>query len=222
MSSVLRDRPDVIDRSAPATPQIYDLLRARIVDKRLPPGARISEVELAASLGVSRTPLRAALQQLAFEGLISTRPQVGSVVAELDEARLNEAVLIRAAVEEAVVRRLAETGADLGTLVALLASQEKAATADDYESFFELDEAFHAALSEIADMPNAWRLVQSVKGHVDRQRYSMLGVIPMRSKRAYLEHLKVLDRIRAGDADGAATAMRSHVASVLELNRQKE
>ena len=79
-----------IDRSRSIAPQIYDALRARIVDNRLPPGASLSESEIAKFCEISRTPLRAALQQLAGEGLIIVRPQVGSVVAPHDEARLRE------------------------------------------------------------------------------------------------------------------------------------
>lgn len=222
MTTAVHHSPSAIDRSAPATPQIYDHIRACIVDNRLPPGAKISEVELAASLGISRTPLRAALQQLAAERLIFTRPQVGSVVADLDDGLLHEAVAIRAALEAEVAQKLARGQHDFGPLDSILAVQERAAERDDYKTFFQQDEAFHAALARIAEMPNAWRLVHSVKGHVDRQRYRMMAGIPMRSKRAYREHLNILDRIHAGDPDGAAAAMRAHVTSVLELNGQKE
>ena len=62
-----------IDHSFPIAPQVYSYLRARIVDNRLPPGAKISEASLADTLNISRTPLRAALQKLATEGLVNTR-----------------------------------------------------------------------------------------------------------------------------------------------------
>ena len=121
-----------IDRSRSIAPQIYDALRARIVDNRLPPGAFLSEAEIARFCDISRTPLRAALQQLAGEGLIIVRPQVGSVVAPHDEARLREAVFIRCAIEEAVARRLAETGIDEDLLAPILTAQKQAAERDDY------------------------------------------------------------------------------------------
>ncbi|MEO1364661.1 MAG: winged helix-turn-helix domain-containing protein, partial [Pseudomonadota bacterium] len=59
-----------IDHALPIAPQVYNYLRARIVDNRLSPGAKISEASLAERLNISRTPLRAALQQLASEGLV--------------------------------------------------------------------------------------------------------------------------------------------------------
>ena len=206
-----------IERAQPIAPQIYAVLRQRIVDNRLEPGEQISEAALAKTFEISRTPLRAALQQLSREGLIDILPQVGSVVARLDTARLEEAVFMRAALEEAVARRLAGRRFDQDRLAASFAAQEVAAKADNYEVFFREDERFHALLAELAGVPNAWKMVHSIKGHVDRQRYKMMSGIPYRSMRAYREHQEVVRRIVAGDSEGAARAMRVHVNSVLEL-----
>lgn len=210
--------PDEIDRMLPIAAQVYAILRQRIVDNRMRPGAPIGESTLALRLNISRTPLRAALQQLAKEGMIVTRPQVGSVVAQLDAARLEEAVVMRAALEAAVVRRLAERGFDERLLERSFADQEVAAEADDYAGFFSHDEKFHAKLAELAGLPNVWAAIQSVKGHVDRQRYKMMSGISFRSKRAFRDHKEIVRLISAGDANGAERAMRAHVNSVLEMN----
>ena len=208
-----------LDLTKPIPPQLYEILRQRIVDNTLQPGERISEACLAQEFNVSRTPLRAALQQLATNGLVFVRPQVGTLVAGLDVGQLNEAVFIRAALECAVVETLAGSAVDFRELDLILAQQAAAAEADDFATFFRHDESFHAKLAELAGTPTAWKLVQSVKGHVDRQRYSMMAGIPMRSRRAYDEHLLIMDRIRNGDVAGAAKAMADHVASVLELEQ---
>lgn len=208
-----------LDLTKPIPPQLYGILRQRFVDNTLEPGERISESCLAQEFDVSRTPLRAALQQLAADGLVSVRPQVGTLVASLDIGQLNEAVFIRAALECAVVEKLASSPIDFNQLDLMLAQQAGAAETDDFARFFRLDEAFHAKLAELAGTPTTWKLVQSVKGHVDRQRYSMMAGIPMRSRRAYDEHLLIIDRIRNGDVAGASKAMADHVASVLELEQ---
>lgn len=207
-----------LDRTQPIPRQLYEILRRRIVDNTLRPNERISEAALAQEFDVSRTPLRAALQQLAAEGLVSVRPQVGTLVAKLNLAKLNEAVLIRSALERAVVEELAKSKADLSALNGLLSMQSAAAKIDDYATFFHLDEAFHAKLAELAGLPTAWKLVQSVKGHVDRQRYTLMAAIPMRSKRAFLEHQEIVARIQSGDVTGAVKAMIDHVTSVLEID----
>ena len=108
MSSFSKSPPVAIDHALPISSQVYDYLRMQIVQNSLLPGAKISETVLSQHLEISRTPLRSALQKLASEGLIQTRPQVGSIVAERNNAQLLEAVLIRAALEMEVVRRLAE------------------------------------------------------------------------------------------------------------------
>lgn len=207
-----------IDHAFPIAPQVYSYLRARIVDNRLPPGAKISEASLADTLNISRTPLRAALQKLATEGLVNTRPHVGTAVAKLDVAQLHEAVFIRAALEAAVVRKLAEMKADLSTLNPIMEIQKRAAERDDYVAFFVQDETYHAELARIAGVPDAWRLALSIKGHVDRQRYILMAGIAKRSLRAYEEHIKILKEIRSSDADAAARTMHDHVNSVLELD----
>jgi DNA-binding GntR family transcriptional regulator len=204
-----------IDRGQPIGPQIYDALRRRIVDCRLPAGTPVHESDIAALCLVSRTPLRAALQQLQADGLIVTKPQVGSVVAPRDRARFLEALFVRAAIEREVARRLATRGLDERALAPVMARQQDAALADDYEAFFQVDEEFHARLADMADVPNAWALVQSVKAHVDRERFIQMSSIRGRSHRAWREHLDILDAIRGGDGEAAAKAMQRHVESVL-------
>lgn len=220
MISVSKSPSVAIDHALPIASQVYDYLRMRIVQNSLLPGAKISETVLSQQLKISRTPLRAALQKLASEGLIQTRPQVGSIVAEWNNTQLLEAVLIRAALEMEVVRRLAETKPDLTPLEPVLAIQKRAAELDDYATFFSQDEIFHAKLARIAEMPTAWKLAMSIKGHVDRQRYTMMSEIPKRSQRAFEEHLKIIEEIRSGSPSSAARAMRDHVNSVLELGLQ--
>ncbi|MEQ8400482.1 MAG: GntR family transcriptional regulator [Roseitalea porphyridii] len=195
-------------------PQIYEVLRSRIIDNRLPPGAVVSEAEVARLCDISRTPLRAAIQRLAAEGLVVVRPQVGTVVAPLDQARLEEAVFVRTAIECAVVRRLAERRADLSELSPTIERQRAAAARDDYMTFFRHDEAFHARLAEIADVPNAWGVIQSMKAHVDRQRLELMSSIKGRSATAFDQHLAVLSAIGAGDPDAAEKHMREHIHSV--------
>ena len=150
------------------------------------------------------------------EGLIIVRPQVGSVVAPHDEARLREAVFIRCAIEEAVARRLAETGIDEDLLAPILTAQKQAAERDDYMTFFRHDERFHEALAEMAGVPNAWHQVQSVKAHVDRRRLKLMSSIKGRSMQAYQDHIALLEHIRAHEADAAARVIRAHVDSVFE------
>lgn len=214
MKSMLGDV--VIDRSRAIAPQIYEALRSRIIDNRFPPGTALSETEVARYCDISRTPLRSAFQDLAAEGLIIVRPQVGSVVAPYDEQRVREAIFIRSAIEAAIARRLADQSLDEGALASVLAAQQAAAARDDYMTFFDYDEQFHRMLADMAGVPKAWQMVQSVKAQIDRQRLRLMSTIAGRSQRAYQDHVNLLECIRNGDADGAAAAMRDHVNSALD------
>ena len=212
-----------IDRSAPMAPQLYALLRKAIIQNRYPPGAPIYEGKLGDILGVSRTPLRAALQQLAKEGLVETRPQVGSIVAPVDQKKVFSAVFCRSALETAVARRLAETRpAELSRLSRVLALQAECTSRDDYITFFDVDEEFHRLLAEIAGVPDAWRLVMSSKSHVDRARLHLQSTIPGRAAGAYEEHLLILDAIRAGDVERSSELMNKHVSSALDVIGQAD
>src|SRR6185295_5329524 len=82
-----------------ATDEVYDVLRASILDHRFRPGERLFVDQIAAHLGVSLTPVRHALQQLATEGLVEIRPRSGTYVASLTDADISETFEIRRALE---------------------------------------------------------------------------------------------------------------------------
>ncbi|MHB2267090.1 GntR family transcriptional regulator [Aliihoeflea sp. PC F10.4] len=209
-----------IEFSEPMSPQIYMALRQAIIQNRIEPGTPIYESKFADVLGVSRTPFRAALQQLAKEELVETRPQVGSVVTSIDRQKIFSAIFCRGAIEVAVVKRLATIGgAKLDRLSRVLAIQADCTSRDDYIAFFEVDEEFHRLLAEIAGVPDAWRLIVSSKTHVDRARLQLQSSIPGRAAKAYREHLLIVDAIRAGDPELAAELMQSHVNSVMDILR---
>lgn len=207
-----------VDLSRPMAVQIYEAMRRAIVQNQLAPGTPIFEAKFSEVLGVSRTPLRAALQQLAKEGLIETRPQVGSIVAPIDRQKIVSAVFCRSALETAVVRRLADLrGFDARPFRRILDRQQEYSDRDDYLGFFELDEAFHSRLAEAAGVPEAWQLILSSKTHVDRARLSLQSAIPGRAATAYQEHLGIMDAIEAGDPDLAAQRMDRHCRSALDI-----
>ena len=207
-----------IDYGRPMAPQIYEAMRKMIVQNRLTPGTPIYEAKFSEVIGVSRTPLRAAMQQLAKEGLVETRPQVGSIVAPIDRKKILSAVFCRSALETAVVRRLADLKTvDTRPFLRILDQQEDFSARDDYIGFFDLDEKFHLLLAETAGVPEAWQLVLSSKTHVDRARLSLQSSIPGRAATAHREHVGIVEAIEKGDAELAAKRMDEHVRSALDI-----
>lgn len=168
-----------------------------------------------AGLRIERSqPIAPQIYAALRQRIVHNRLPAGAILTETALA----APLDPGRFKEAVVRRLAKRHAAARDLSQCLEAQEPLAARDDYAGFFREDETFHERLAASAGMPNVWRLVQSVKGHVDRQRSRLTSGIPMRSQRAHQDHCRILAHVLAGDADAAAMAMRAHVHWVLELH----
>src|SRR3984885_13653032 len=100
--------PIAIDRGRSVPPQVYDVLREKILTVQLKPGESINERWLADWLGVSRTPIREAINRLSANGLIAIVPNVGTSVSLINVARVREFTLIRTSLESMIVRLAAE------------------------------------------------------------------------------------------------------------------
>ena len=127
---------------------VYDEIRRRVLTLELPPGAALSENELAGALGVSRTPVRESLLLLSQEGLVQVFAKVGSFVSRVDPERVADAQFLREAVELASLQDVpaAPDPSAVADLRENIARQHVAA--DDVEEFFRLDEAFHQGLRD--------------------------------------------------------------------------
>ena len=199
-------------RPEKASEAVYRIVRRDIVSLARKPGEPIAEKEIALTLRVSRTPVREALLRLAAEGLVDTIPQSGTYVARIPVRALPEAIVVRKALEQATARAAAHRArkSDIANLRAILIRQREAESAGDRAAFHEADEAFHAALAEIAGYPGIWSLVQSVKTQIDRYRRLTLPQ-PGRMARVVKEHAAVVAGIVERDAERAAAAMDKHL-----------
>jgi DNA-binding GntR family transcriptional regulator len=195
-----------------ASRRVYLCLRQRIVEMSMLPGARVVERDIAEEFGTSRTPVHEAVQRLADEGLIEVIPRSGTFVARIPLDALEEANLVRHALETAIIEKAAErAGADgVARLRALLAEQEVAIAANDMHGFHRTDEGFHALLAELSGYP------------MDRYRQLTL---PLEGRMAGVleEHRAVVDAIAVRDPELARRALLDHldhVMPVLEITRK--
>ena len=116
---------------------MYETLRRKVLTLELPPGAALSENELAAALGVSRTPVRESLILLAEEGLVQVFPQVGSFVSRVDPDGVADAQFLREAVELAALDDLPpELGSGRGRRAARQPRPSSRQPGIDLEEFF--------------------------------------------------------------------------------------
>jgi DNA-binding GntR family transcriptional regulator len=201
-------------RDQSKTERVYDLLRRRIRELTLPPGAPLRKEEIAAELGVSRAPVSEAISRLAEEGLVEVFPQHGSFVAPIRAAEVRESLFIRTALETEAMRRLAVApdGGLIERLDANLAAQAAALAGGDLAEFHDLDEALHDLLFAAVESPRALRLLSAARAPLDRLRRLALPE-PGRPQSTLAEHRRLVDAVRAGDPELAGAAMRVHLAS---------
>ncbi|MFC5750940.1 GntR family transcriptional regulator [Actinomadura rugatobispora] len=193
--------------------QAYLRLREAILQRRLPPGARLSVPAVARRLGVSRSPAREAIARIAGEGLATFVPRKGAVVALITAADLLEIYELREVLEGLAARlaaeRVTEDGlADLGALH----TRHRAAIEDgDVALHMELDQAFHRSLRVAAGngrlLEPLDRLQAQVRIAMDTTRRSPGGM-----PRALAEHEEILAAVRARDAARAEAVARAHIA----------
>ena len=209
-------RPVRLQRGT-AREQTLETLRREIISLHLAPGASLSENELAAEHGVSRTPVRESLILLQGEGLVQVYPQVGTFVSLVDPERVAEAQFIREAIECTSLdsARLPLSPADVDALSDNLSRQVSVAERNDTNTFFELDEEFHRTLLRIAGHDSAWSTVTSQKAHLDRaRRLSLVHTRPLTT--LVRQHRDVADALIAGDKATAISHLRTHLRAVFD------
>ncbi|MBT9476089.1 GntR family transcriptional regulator [Polaromonas sp.] len=194
---------------------VAELLRQRIFNRELAPGSWIDELKLAEEYGISRTPLREALKVLATEGLVTMKVRRGAYVTEVSDTDLADVYHLLALLESdaaAVVARKA-SDAQLKELQGLHNELEKAVA--QRARFFEINEAFHMRLLEIAN--NRWRdqMVADLRKVMKLNRHNSL-LKSGRLEESLAEHRALMAALTARDGDAAAQRMREHFSNGLE------
>lgn len=182
----------------------YEQLRARIFDGTLALGAPISEAELAAGMGVSRTPVREALQALVHEGLVEVYPKRGSFVARLSEADARDSFELRDAIETAAARLAARrrTPEQLEAMAAALG----AAVVEP--SYYRASD-FHRLVVEASRNRYLLDAFLAVAG-----RTELVSRVAARLEPGAViaeNHRPIYEAIAASDPDEAEEAMRRHL-----------
>lgn len=196
--------------------QVFETVKEEIVSGVLAPNAQLSEAELSDRLGVSRTPVREALIKLAEDGLVRIIPQVGTFVAPISVASVNEAQFIREHLECALivdaVRNMDK--AMLRLLEDNLDRQDRAVQDNDWDSFYQLDEALHTILARVSGHEKTWRIVQQSKVHMDRVRHVSFRMPDHMAKLAG-QHRAIVKAVAGGEAEHAKEALRVHLREII-------
>ncbi|WP_240797988.1 GntR family transcriptional regulator, partial [Streptomyces sp. F001] len=218
--------PSTPSAAAPALPalggrkssyreRVADALRAALIAGELRPGEVYSAPALAARFGVSATPVREALLDLAKEGLVDTVPNKGFRVTAVSEQQLDEYTHLRRLIEIPTVVDLART-ADPVSLEALRpAAQEivTAAAAGDLIAYVEADTRFHLGLLALAGNAHLVEVVGDLRGR--SRLYGLTALVAAgRLLASAEEHLELLDTLLARDEPAVREVMARHLGHV--------
>lgn len=209
-----------VERGISLGAQVADIIRQRIVRGELAQGDRLTEESVAEEFGVSRGPVRDAVSQLVYEGLVEVRRPRGIYIKGLTDADVEQLYSLRAALEQLAVARAMSVESDEAWRPAeqLVERMEKAADDGDHREFQRADIAFHSMFYELADHPRllaTWRqyeptiaaLLEVTINHDEDLSESAAA------------HRVLYGLVRAGDPGAAAEELRDHLARAEERMR---
>jgi DNA-binding GntR family transcriptional regulator len=195
----------------------YRAIKEAILTLSLEPGTALVESDLAAQLGISKTPVRDALQELEREGFVARVPFKGTYVTDLTAQDVSEIFQLRA-VLEGLAARLATpvfTAEELAQLTQNLDDAEAALAAGDLALCSEKSRSLHQAIIAHAGNERLRQIIRNLDDHVQRLRI-MSDRITGRLSISLQEHRRVLETLYARDPAAAEAAIRDHLFSVLQ------
>ena len=192
-----------------------------IVTLKLAPGAAVSEQELAASLGIGRTPIREALQRLARESLVAILPRRGILVSEVNVKRQLRLLEVRRELERLIARSAARraTDGERARLRELAARFEASAKANDDVTFMRTDREFNtlcSAASHNEFAAGAMTLMHSLSRRFWYIHYKRAADMPLTAKL----HANIARAIARGDEDAAAAASDKLIDEIEKFTRE--
>ena len=216
--------PLPIDAQPSAAEIAYTRLRREILDDTLPPGQRLTEQSLAARLGISRTPVRAAVARLVQEGFVERGEGYSTCVAQFDHHDYVHVFEMRARLEGYAARQAAMNAsqadaAELHRLADIMTRHTPPRDERDYGIISEANEAFHRTIYQAAGSPR----IQVVLAAVVQVAVVARTYRTYRTRdliRSAQHHQDIADAIASGAPDWADHAMTSHVLAALAALRE--
>ncbi len=206
-----------VNEYLPLRDVVFQTLRQAILRGEICPGERLMEIQLAQKPGVSRTPVREAIRMLELEGLVTTIPRRGAVVADITVSDLEDVLEVRLALEELAVRIVCKklTQEQLKELKDLAAEFRETLNDDDVVKCAEADMKFHDAIYNATGNKRLIQILNNLREQMYRYRMEYLKD---RNSHQILvrEHAEILEALEQADEERALEATSRHI------DRQKE
>ena len=198
-----------LSKGSPLSEQVYDQLKAAIVQGLLPPETRLTETEVAQQTGVSPTPVREAFRRLAAEGFLEIAPWRGVKVRSITEKEILETYQCRE-VLEGLACRLAAAAIEVNGLQKLRHLIKKSQEASSASEIVTLNSAIHTLILEYAGNAKLRATLGLFHETIIRDR-TLTAYSTSRQQEIHSEHDAIFAALEAGDGDAAEQAMRTHV-----------
>ena len=193
--------------------EAYAQLKRRLLSSHYPPGSFLSERQLAKDLGMSKTPVKAALERLEAEGYVSVSPQQGIVVRELSIREIVDQYEIRSALESYVVRTLAGrmTREQILQVESNLQAQADLRGTSEVARGVELDAIFHTQFVEFLGNDEIVRTFGLLRDRMQRVVTRVFQINPLRIDTSYTEHVAIAEAVIKGQGETAAELIVAHL-----------
>jgi DNA-binding GntR family transcriptional regulator len=203
---------ETAEERVPLAEQAYRALKRRILDNDLAPGAVLLEQELAALLGMSRTPVREAMVRLAEEGMVAIRPRHGMRVLPISAEDMRDIYDVLAALESEAAGLVAArtlSSDEARSLREAVAAMDAALARDDLPAWAEADERFHRCLVDACPNARLRGLIYQFWDQAHRVRMATLRLRP-KPVSSNADHLALVEAIESGFSERAREVHRRH------------
>jgi DNA-binding GntR family transcriptional regulator len=199
----------------PVNQQVYFHILNLVLSGTLAPGSRLDEQSLAATMGVSRTPLREAIGRLVEKGLVEYRPYQGNFVRTFTAEEVSGIYQVRRSLEELAIRSATArmTPERLAEIRGILHDLARAMERGDVDAVGEADRRFHATIARFSGNATLIAFLADLDHQVQIIR-SLANRNPEVVQRTALQRPQILAALEAGDADAAARLLGEHIEFV--------
>ncbi|HZG87469.1 GntR family transcriptional regulator [Paenibacillus sp.] len=201
---------------------VYKALKEQIVTLQLKPGEMIYESSLASAFGISRTPVREAINRLQQEELIQIYPQRGAIIAHLSEKKVREAQFVRETLEIGAFKTIAglwdredETYQKAEKdILSIIVQQKEAVRQGNYIDFIQLDASYHTRILQLVNNQTLMQVLQVMRAHLNRMRY-----LELREGRHEQESIKhhemLLEHLKRNEVEKTEQLLITHLRYIV-------
>ena len=201
----------------------YEAIRQSILSGQWQIGELYNEKAIAADLGISRTPVREALLELASQDLIIFMPRRGLMLNRFNLRDVDEIFELRKAIEQASVEKIANPSPlpDLLAIEESLLEQRKAVNQKDYMAFIEADRKFHTSFTTLTNNSRMISIVENIRDMIQVMGIKALS-LEGRAVKVIEEHQAIFKAVKEGHVKKARNFMAYHLDQSMEAVKESE